>query len=225
MQARPILVAWSGGKDCLMALDRLLADPAWTVLGLLTTLDRTSDRVAMHDFAAVVARAQAASLGLPLIEMSMDWPASNDCYEAALSSALEQSRLLSPSVMHIAFGDIFLADVRAWRETSLGRLGWSAIFPLWKEPSAKLARDFLARGHRAVITTIDLEQMDDAFCGREFDSTLLAELPESIDPCGENGEFHTLCHQSPLFSKSLSLGRGPTDTRDGRFRSMKLSLR
>jgi uncharacterized protein (TIGR00290 family) len=225
MQATPILVAWSGGKDCLMALDRLLADPAWQVLGLLTTLDRNSNRVTMHDVGAPVVRAQADALGLPLIEMSMDWPAPNERYEAALAGALKQARLLSPSLIHVAFGDLFLADVRAWREASLGRLGWQAAFPLWKRPGTELARAFLARGHKAVITTIDLEQLDGAFCGRQFDATLLGELPASIDPCGENGEFHTLCHDSPLFSSPLALERGPTSTRDGRFHCMDFSLR
>jgi uncharacterized protein (TIGR00290 family) len=225
MQATPILVAWSGGKDSLMALDRLLADPAWNVQGLLTTLDRNSDRVAMHHIGAVVIRAQAAALDLPLIEMGMDWPGPNVRYEKALAIALEQARVLSPGVTHIAFGDLFLADLRAWREASLGRLGWNAVFPLWNKQSAGLARAFLARGHKAVITTIDLEQLDGTFCGRQFDAKLLAELPAAIDPCGENGEFHTLCHDSPLFSKSLALEPGKTSTGDGRFRCIDFELR
>jgi diphthamide synthase (EF-2-diphthine--ammonia ligase) len=207
-----------------MALDRLLADPAWSVQGLLTTLDRDSDRVAMHDVDASAVRAQAAALALPLIEMSMDWPGPNERYESALACALEEARLRSPPLMHIAFGDMFLADLRAWREASLDRLGWRAVFPLWKKPGSELAREFHARGHRAVVTTVDLEQLDAAFCGREFDESLLEELPQSTDPCGENGEFHTLCHASPLFGTPLYLERGPTSTRDGRFRRMDCRL-
>ncbi|HET9034350.1 MAG TPA: ATP-binding protein [Dokdonella sp.] len=222
--ATSILVAWSGGKDCLMALDRLLADPHWKVSGLLTTLDRTSDRVAMHDVHGDVLRAQAAALKLPLIEMAIDWPAPNEVYESALASALDQARLKFANLAHVAFGDIFLADIREWREASLDRLGWKPVFPLWNTPTRELAKEFLRRGHRAVVTTIDLDQLDGAFCGREFDSRFLAELPDSVDACGENGEFHTLCHASPLFSTPMLLESGVATTRSGRFRSMDYQL-
>lgn len=201
-----------------MALDRLLADPEWKVEGLLTTLDRGSDRVAMHDVRADVLRAQADALGLPLIEMPIDGKVANADYESALTRALDQARARTPACEVIAFGDIFLADIRAWREASLHRLGWSAVFPLWKTPTNELARAFLDRGHRAVITTVDLQQLDGAFCGRDFDEAFLAELPSSVDPCGENGEFHTLCHDGPLFSSPMPLEALVTTTRDNRFR-------
>ena len=221
----PLLLAWSGGKDCLLALDRLLADPQWKVQALLTTLDRASDRVAMHDVRADVLRAQAAALGLPLIEMPIDWPAPNEIYEAALAAALEQARLQFPELVHIAFGDLFLSDIREWREASLGRLGWNTIFPLWNEPTVELAAEFLARGHRSVVTTVDLEQLDGDFCGREFNAEFIADLPDSIDPCGENGEFHTLCHASPLFRQPLALEPGRSATRAGRFHCIDYQLR
>ena len=215
--AKPILLSWSGGKDSLMALDRLLADPQWKVTGLLSTLDRASDRVAMHDVRADVIRAQAGALKLPLIEMAIDWPAPNDAYEAALARALNEARVNSPGLQHVAFGDLHLADIRAWREATLQRLGWCAVFPLWNEAARELAASFITRGHRAVVTTVDLDQLDAAFCGREFDTRFLGDLPEGVDACGENGEFHTLCIASPLFDHPLRLLRGDAATRDGRF--------
>ena len=223
--ATPILLAWSGGKDCLMALDRLLADPAWKVESLLTTFDRTSDRVATHDIRGDVLRAQADALGLPLIEMRVDGEVANADYEAALALALDQARATTPACEVIAFGDLFLAEVRAWREACLQRFGWKAAFPLWETPTDELARDFLGRGHRAVVTTVDLEQLDGAFCGREFDQAFLAELPGAVDPCGENGEFHTLCHDGPLFSSPMPLEALAKNTRNSRFRCQDFRLR
>lgn len=225
MTGTPLLLAWSGGKDCLLALDRLLDDRQWKVQGLLTTLDRASDRVAMHDVRADLLRAQSTALGLPLIEMAIDWPAPNEIYEAALALALEQARLQFPELVHIAFGDLFLTDIRQWREASLDRLGWRAVFPLWNNPTGELAAEFLARGHCAIVTTVDLEQLDGNFCGREFNAGFLADLPDSVDPCGENGEFHTLCHSSPLFRMPLGLERGAITTRVKRFRSIDVRLR
>lgn len=225
MKATPVLLAWSGGKDCLLALDRLLADPQWKVEGLLTTLDRTSDRVAMHDVRADVLRAQAAVVALPLIEMVIDWPAPNEIYEAALASSLDQARALVTGLTHIAFGDLYLADIREWREASLERLGWKAVFPLWNNPTRELAGEFLARGHQAIVTTVDLEQLGGDFCGRAFDEAFLADLPASVDPCGENGEFHSLCHTSRLFSRQLTLEPGGFTTRGGRFVCQDFRLR
>ena len=224
MKSTPLLLAWSGGKDCLLALDRLLADPQWKVEGLLTTLDRASDRVAMHDVRADVLRAQAAALELPLFEMAIDWPAPNEIYEAALASCLDHARSRVPALTHIAFGDLYLADIREWREASLDRLGWQAVFPLWNNPTRELAAEFLARGHQAVVTTVDLDQLTGNFCGRAFDDTFLAELPGSVDACGENGEFHTLCHTSPLFSSPILLEPGVSSTRAGRFQCQDFLL-
>ncbi|MGA9342889.1 MAG: ATP-binding protein [Rhodanobacteraceae bacterium] len=223
-EAQPLLIAWSGGKDCLMALERLLAQPAWRIVGLMTTFTRRFDRVAMHGVRRDVLRAQADALRLPLIESDLDWPSSNEAYEAAFAASLEHSRAATPALCHIAFGDLFLADVRAWREALLARLGWNGVFPLWDQPTARLAQGFIERGYRAVLTCVDTTQLDASFCGRAFDRQLLDELPSAVDRCGENGEFHTLCHAGPLFREALKLKRGDSVLRDERFQYTDFAL-
>ena len=215
--ARPLLLAWSGGKDCLMALARLADDPCWRVVGLLTTVTRPFDRVAMHGIRRDVLQAQARTLRLPLIESELDWPASNASYETAFAAALATARTRWPGLDRIAFGDLFLADVRAWREALLQRHGWQGVFPLWGEDTARLARRFIATGHRAVLTCVDTTQIDADFAGRDFDAALLEALPASCDPCGEHGEFHTLSHAGPLFAAPLRLERGISVRREDRF--------
>lgn len=213
----PILLAWSGGKDCLMALDRLHADPRWQVLGLLTTISRSSGRVQSHAIRNEVLHAQAAALGLPLFEVPLDDAADNAAYLDAFAGALDRSRAANPGLHHIAFGDLALADVRAWRESELAKIGWQGVFPLWGEATPALARHFIQRGHRACLSCVDSTQIDPAFAGRAFDVDLLRELPSSADPCGENGEFHTVVHDSPLFSEPIDLRRGDILPGDGRF--------
>ena len=214
---RDVLIAWSGGKDCLMALDRLTADPRWRVVGLLTTVTRQFDRVAMHGIRRDVLQAQARALGLPLIESQLDWPASNASYETAFSASLTAARERWPGLERIAFGDLFLADVRAWREALLQRCGWHGVFPLWGEDTADLARRFVAAGHRAVLTCVDTTRLAADFAGREFDADLLDSLPAGCDPCGEHGEFHTLSHAGPSFTAPLRLERGISVRREDRF--------
>jgi len=221
----PLLLAWSGGKDSLMALDRSPADPEWAARGLLATLDRAGDRVAMHDVRGDLLREQVDALGFPLIEMAIESSASNVAYESALGSALDEARTRIPGLDHIAFVDLFLAELRAWREASLDRIGWNTVFPLWHTPTRELADAFIAPGHRALVTTVDLEQLDGGHCGREFDASFLADLPASIDPCGESGEFHTFCYNSPLFDRPLVLEHREMTTRSGRFRCIDLRLR
>ena len=215
--AAQILLAWSGGKDCLMALQRLRADSRWRVVGLLTTVTRQFGRVAMHGIRRDVVHAQAAALGLPLVECGIEWPSSNEAYEAAHADALERARRRWPGLRHCAFGDLFLDDVRAYRERQLMREGWSGVFPLWGEDTRELSRWFVEQGHRAVLTCVDTTQLDGAFSGRDYDATLLDELPAGVDPCGERGEFHTLSHGGPMFSCDLPLARGESVLRDGRF--------
>ncbi len=214
----PILLAWSGGKDCLMALQELRADPQWRVVGLLTTVTRTFDRVAMHGIRRDVLQAQADELALPLLIVDIDWPSSNDAYERAHAEALEKAASRWPGLCHCAYGDLFLADVRSYRETQLDRLGWKGVFPLWQRDTTQTAREFVRHGHRAVLVCVDTTQLDADFCGHEFDLALLAALPPGVDPCGENGEFHTLSFAGPLLRQPLNLQRGESILREARFR-------
>jgi uncharacterized protein (TIGR00290 family) len=214
----PIILAWSGGKDCLMALARLRADPAWQVVGLLTTVTANHDRVAMHGVRRDVLAAQAAALGLPVIEATLTWPSHNDAYQEAFSAALTKAKDRWPTLGDIAFGDLFLADVRAYRDAQLADIGgWTGVYPLWGEDTATLSRRFVAEGHRAVLCCVDTTQLDAGFCGRDFDDAFLDALPGHVDPCGENGEFHTLSYAGPLFRNPLPLTRGESLLRDGRF--------
>ncbi len=220
----PILLAWSGGKDCLMALQALRAEPSWDLVALLTTITRDFDRVAMHGIRRQVLEAQAESLALPLLTAEIGWPSSNEAYEKAQSAALENARQRWPGLQHCAFGDLFLDDVRAYREQQLSRAGWHGVYPIWGQDTATLARQLIRQGHRAVLTCVDTTQLDASFSGREFNEKLLAELPASVDPCGEHGEFHTLSYAGPLFRKPLSLERGKSLLRDGRFQYTDFKL-
>jgi uncharacterized protein (TIGR00290 family) len=216
LSPRPTLLAWSGGKDCLLALARLRADPQWQVKALLTTVNRSHQRIAMHGVRRDVLHAQAAALGLPLLEVEIDWPGSNADYEAAHASALVEARRLWPGIRHCAFGDLFLEDVRDYRVRQLGAENWRAVFPLWGEDTAALARRFIAEGHRAMLCCVDTTQLAAEFCGLAYDAQLLDSLPAGVDPCGERGEFHTLAYAGPQFSTPLVLKRGESVLRDGR---------
>ncbi|HEX7341095.1 MAG TPA: ATP-binding protein [Rhodanobacteraceae bacterium] len=213
----PILMSWSGGKDCLMALARLLADPRWQVVGLLTTVTLDYDRVSMHGIRRDVLRAQADALGLPLVEVGIHWPSDNASYETAHHAALRQAQTRWPGLRHCGFGDLFLEDVRDYRVRQLGRDDWQAVFPMWGEDTAVLARQFHADGHRAKVVCVDTTRLDADFCGREFDAAFIDALPAGVDPCGERGEFHTLSHAGPPFRHPIRLTRGESVLRDGRF--------
>ncbi len=200
-----------------MALQRLRADPAWNVVGLLTTVNREHDRIAMHGIRRSVLEAQADALNLPVLVAEMDWPGSNEAYLESWRNALDEARKRWPGLDQCAFGDIHLADVRAWREQQMSACGWGSVFPLWHEDPAQLARAFVDAGHRARLVCVDTEQLDAGYCGRPFDDALLAALPRHVDPCGENGEFHTLACGGPLFAVPLHLSRGESVLRDQRF--------
>jgi uncharacterized protein (TIGR00290 family) len=220
----PILLSWSGGKDCLMALAALRNDPAWRVVALLTTITGEFRRVSMHGIRRDVLHAQVAAIGLPLIECKIDWPCSNAAYEAAHADALRQAGERWPGLRHCAFGDLFLEDVRAYRERQLASAGWRGVFPLWGKDTRELSRRFHADGHRAVLTCVDTQQLDGSFSGREYDPSLLGELPAGVDPCGERGEFHTLSYAGPLFAAPLRLERGASALRDNRFQYTDFKL-
>lgn len=218
----PVLLSWSGGKDATLALERLQGDSSYRVAGLLTTVTANDDRVGMHGVRRSIVQRQAEGLGLPLYVAQIPAAADNDVYEAAFADALAAARHDEPGLDTIAFGDLFLGDVRAWREAQLARVGWRGLFPLWGEDTASLARHFIARGHRAILCCVDTAQLDAAFCGRDFDAKLLAELPPGVDPCGESGEFHTCVHAGPLWPRPIALLRGEAMLRDARFQWVDL---
>jgi len=207
-----------------MALAALRVDPAWRVVALLTTITGGFERVSMHGIRRDVLHAQVAAIGLPLIECRINWPSSNAAYEAAHANALRQAGERWPGLRHCAFGDLFLEDVRAYRERQLASAGWRGVFPLWGADTRELSRRFYAQGHRAVLTCVDTEQLHGSFSGREYDPSLLDELPATIDPCGERGEFHTLTYAGPLFAEPLRLERGESTLRDNRFQYTDFKL-
>jgi uncharacterized protein (TIGR00290 family) len=212
-----VTLAWSGGKDSSLALAALRADPDVEVVALVTTVTADFQRISMHGVRRAVLDAQVAALGLPLVQATIPAAASNLIYEEALAAALMEVRRRRPDVRHLAFGDLFLTDVRAYREELLGRLGWDPLFPLWGRDTAALAREFITAGYRAILTCVDTTQLAAEFAGREFDAALLADLPASVDPCGEQGEFHTCVFAGPIFRRPLELRVGERVLRDGRF--------
>jgi uncharacterized protein (TIGR00290 family) len=212
-----IVLAWSGGKDSTLALAALRADPRYRLVALLTTVTREYDRISIHGVRRAVLEAQTAALSLPLIEASISSGASNTEYEEAFATALRTAQERWPGLCHVAFGDLFLADVRAYREALLASLGWTGVFPLWGESTAALAEQFVRTGYRAILTCVDTTQLGAEFAGREFDAAFLAGLPETVDPCGERGEFHTCVYAGPLFARPLPLITGERLRRDARF--------
>jgi uncharacterized protein (TIGR00290 family) len=218
-----VLLAWSGGKDSTLALERLLGDAGVRVAALVTTVTTGYDRIAIHGVRRSILRRQVEMLGIPLIEAGIPPQSDNATYEAAFADAISRAAAsASGRIDTIAFGDLFLADVRAYREAMLARLGWRGLFPLWGEDTARLARTFVDRGYRAILSCVDTQQLDGAFCGRDFDAALLADLPDGVDPCGENGEFHTCVHGGPIFGGTIALERGERVLRDDRFQYVDL---
>lgn len=215
--SRKILLAWSGGKDAAWTLHCLSRRDDVEVVGLLTTLNGDFQRVAMHGIRRDVLLAQAAATGLPLLESVIPHGSDNQTYEAAFADTLSEARQRWPGIDTIAFGDLLLADVRAWREALCARHGWDILTPLFDSDTAALAREMLDGGLRTYLCCVDTQQLDAGFAGRLFDSALLADLPEAADPCGENGEFHTLVVDGPMFTGPLALQRGETVLRDKRF--------
>jgi uncharacterized protein (TIGR00290 family) len=217
MSKKPVALAWSGGKDSAMALAALRDDPDIDVVALVTTMTREYDRISIHGVRRSVLEAQVAALGTALVEVPIPAAASNAIYEDALAIALAGLRRQHPTLRHLAFGDLFLADVRAYRERLLAALDWEPLFPLWGSDTAALAAHFIERGFRAILTCVDTTQLNAEFAGRQFDAALLASLPASADPCGENGEFHTCVYAGPIFSQPLALRAGERVLRDNRF--------
>jgi uncharacterized protein (TIGR00290 family) len=187
------------------------------VVGLLTTVTKEYDRISMHGVRRELLRAQAASLGVPLIEAEIPAKASNEIYEDAMRRALERIRREYPLVRHIAFGDLYLESVRDYRVSRLAGTGFEPLFPLWGLPTRALAERFIGDGFECTLCCVDSQQLDPSFAGRRFDRVLLADLPPSADPCGENGEFHTFVAAGPIFASPIAYTIGETVVRDGRF--------
>jgi len=224
MSRTPVLLSWSGGKDAAWALHALRQRDDVDVVGLLTTITEGYERVAMQGIRVDVLHAQASAVGLPVIEARMPQRASNTIYEDVFASALARARERWPGLRHVAFGDLFLADIKAYREALCARLDWTPLFPLFGSDTAALAREMIDGGLRASLCCVDTQQLDSAFAGRTFDRSLLDALPPQMDPCGENGEFHTCVSDGPMFSAPLALRRGDTVLRDARFAYTDLLL-
>lgn len=208
-----IAVSWSSGKDSAWALHLLRQDPAVTVSALITTVNREFDRVAMHAVRRRLVEEQADAAGLPLWVVPLPWPCSNREYECAMRAVCE--RAVAAGIEGIAFGDLFLEDVRAYRERQLADTGLSPLFPLWQRPTRELADEMLAAGLRARITCVDPKALPREFAGREFDRLFLEDLPASADPCGERGEFHSFVYAGPMFCRPIAIEAGEVVERDG----------
>jgi uncharacterized protein (TIGR00290 family) len=214
---KPVVLSWSGGKDSALALAELQSSNEFEPVALLTSVTRGYDRISVHGVRRTLLVAQARSIGLPLVEISLEQHSSNDAYEAAFHRALDEIRRRFPDVEHIAFGDLFLEDVRAYRERLLSASGFEPVFPIWERNTADLAREFIETGFSARLVCVDTTQLDQNFAGRDFDSALLADLPKSADPCGERGEFHTFVCDGPIFSSPVACNSGERVMRENRF--------
>jgi uncharacterized protein (TIGR00290 family) len=209
-----ICVSWSSGKDSAWMLHVLRQQHPEAVAGLLTTLNQAFDRVAMHAVRRKLLEAQASAAGLPLHAVDLPWPCSNAEYEERMGHAVRA--LVNDGFTHVAFGDLFLEDVRQYREDRLAGTGLTPLFPLWKTKStAALAAEMLAGGLRAYLTCVDPRKLDRSFAGRAFDASLVADLPATCDPCGENGEFHSFASAGPMFSAPIPVQVGNVVDRDG----------
>jgi uncharacterized protein (TIGR00290 family) len=208
-----VLLSWSSGKDSAWALHLLRDDPNIEVVGLLTTLNNEFQRVAMHGTRRSVLEAQAEAAQLPLWIVPLPWPCSNEIYEQRMTEVCRHA--VDEHIDAVAFGDLFLQDVRAYRETQLKPTGLEPLFPLWEIPTEQLAREMIDGGLRARLACVDTKQLPGEFAGREFDLALLQDFPAEIDPCGERGEFHTCVYDGPMFTAPLPIETGEIVNRDG----------
>ena len=213
MSVSRAVLSWSSGKDSAYALAELRRLPDVEVVGLVTTVNAEADRVAMHAVRRELLELQAEAVGLPLWTVDIPWPCANEQYEAAMATAVERAR--TAGVTQMAFGDLFLADVRAYRESRLAGTGITPVFPLWGRDTRQLAEEMVAAGTRATLTCVDPAQLDAGFAGSEFDAALLERMPAGCDPCGERGEFHTFAWDGPAFRYPLRVSVGEVVARDG----------
>lgn len=207
-----LALGWSGGKDSALALHALRAagrEPA----ALITTVTEDVERISIHGVRRELLHAQARALGIPVVEVRIPLPCPNEVYEARMEAALAAPPL--DAVDTVAFGDLFLEDIRAYREERLAPTGRRAIFPVWGRDTAALARTFVDEGFEAIVATVDPRHLDASFAGRAYDDAFLNDLPPGVDPCGENGEFHTFVHAGPVFDAPLAVATGEVVERDG----------
>ncbi len=213
--SRRVLLSWSSGKDSAWTLQVLRQTPDVDVVGLLTTVNTTHERVAMHATRRAILEAQARAAGLPLHVIPLPWPCSNERYEIEMRAAIAAAR--KRGVTHLAFGDLFLEDIRAYRCKQLAGSGIEPLFPIWREPTEILARRMIEGGIEAFLTCVDPKKLAPSFAGRRFDEAFLEELPAEVDPCGENGEFHTCVLAGPMFREAVTASVGEVVERDGFF--------
>ena len=214
-QPEKVLFTWSGDKDSALALYEIQMPNGYEISALLTIVTEGYERISMHGVRSILLERQAKSIGLPVEKIYITRNRSNQEYEAKMRDKLLKYR--SQGVFSVAFGDVFLKDVRKYREENLAKIGMRAIFPLWKRDSIELAQTFMALGFRSVITCVDSTVLDGRFAGRDFDDQFLRDLPPEVDPCGENGEFHSFVYDGPIFDKRISHRKGRVILRDNRF--------
>jgi uncharacterized protein (TIGR00290 family) len=207
------LLSWSSGKDSAWTLHVLRQQSEYEVVGLVTTINENFDRVAMHAVRTLLLEAQAAAAGVPLWKVPLPYPCSNEQYAAVMAGVVQRAR--DEGVTAFAFGDLFLQDIRRYREQQLSGSGVEPLFPLWMRPTSELAREMIGGGLRAVVTCVDPKQVPASLAGRDFGLDLLGDLPPGADPCGENGEFHTFAYAGPMFRQRLDVAVGPAVERDG----------
>ncbi len=207
------LLSWSSGKDAAYALDHVRHADEYEVVGLVTTINSTHGRVAMHAVPEDLLQRQAEAVGLPLWPVPIPWPCPNDQYEEAMDAVVR--RAVTDGVTHMVFGDLFLEDIRSYRESRLAGTGITPVFPIWNSDTQSLAGEMLASGLRARVACVDPSRLDPSFAGRQFDRALLQDLPAGVDPCGENGEFHTFAYDGGAFQKPVPVHCAGTVERDG----------
>ena len=207
------LISWSSGKDSAFALHEIRPTGEFDVVGALTTVTETFARVSIHGVRKEILRAQLDAAGLPPRIVPIPYPCPNEIYEARMGEAVAQA--VADGVTHMIFGDLFLADIRAYREQKLAGTGITPVFPLWGRPTMPLAQAMIDSGLEAYLATVDLKKLPADFAGRKFDAQLLADLPDGVDPCGENGEFHTCVVAGPMFSRRIEVATGERVERDG----------
>lgn len=213
MGKEKIIMAWSGGKDSALALHELLRAGQVEVVSLLTTVTETYDRISMHGVRNALLDEQARSIGIPCRKIGITPGCSNAEYETKMAAALAEFK--GRGVSAVAFGDIFLEDLKRWRETNLAKMDLKGIFPLWKRDTQELARTFVRLGFKAILACVDPRVLPAEFVGRDFDEKFLADLPANVDPCGENGEFHSFVHSGPVFRENIPVAKGEKVLRDG----------